>query len=174
MDIRFATPELETIDALRCEALALPFFADERPLRGALGLVDWRLCGFISRQLIGERIDGSAGETTLLPARPKLPIDKLFLFGLGPMQAFEVSQVGPAIDHMLDTMALAGIRTTALCLPGRSTDRCEAEAAMEAFVASIATRLEHDELILLEAAEAQKAMEPVVERERRRARAELG
>ncbi|MDD9933314.1 MAG: hypothetical protein OXT09_06920 [Myxococcales bacterium] len=174
MDVRFAPPELERIDGLRCEALALPFFADERPLRGAAGLVDWRLCGFLSSLLRSGKLEGVAGETVLLPARPKLPVDKLFLFGLGPSEEFADDQVGPMIDHMLDTMAQAGIRTTALCLPGRSTGRCEAATAMEAFIASIATRLEHDELTLLEHPDAQRAMEPVVERERRRARAEMG
>ena len=38
------------------ETLVLPFFADERPLRGAAGLCDWRLCGRLSRLLaVGAR-----------------------------------------------------------------------------------------------------------------------
>ena len=173
MYIRFTVPELKQIDALRCEALALPLFSDERPLRGALGLVDWRMCGFISRLRAGERVLGSARESVLIPARPKLSMDKLFLFGLGAESGFDAAAVRTAVDHMLDTLAQARVRTTALCLPGRATNRIAPEKAMEAFIAATAQRTEHDELILLEPHEAQREMEPVIERERRRARARL-
>jgi hypothetical protein len=173
MYIRFSVPELKQIDALRCEALALPLFSDERPLRGALGLVDWRMCGFISRLRSDERLLGTAQETVLIPARPKLSMDKLFLFGLGVESAFDTAQVRPAIEHMRDTRARARVRTTALCLPGRATGCVAPEKAMEAFIAATAKRTEHDELILLEPHEAQREMASVIERERRRARAQL-
>src|SRR5262245_14759458 len=89
MHVRFAPPELKQIDALRCEALALPLFSDERPLSGALGLCDWRLCGFLSRMAVAGRITGEALETVLIPARPKLSLDKLFVFGLGARAEFD-------------------------------------------------------------------------------------
>ena len=73
MDVRFVLTELARIDALRYEAVALPFFEDERPLRGAAGLCDWRLCGRLSAILRGGRVTGALGELTLLPARPRLP-----------------------------------------------------------------------------------------------------
>ena len=52
MEIRFAAPNLRQLDTLRCEALAGAFFEDERPLRGALGYIDWRMCGMLSRLLV--------------------------------------------------------------------------------------------------------------------------
>jgi hypothetical protein len=173
MHVRFTVPELKQIDALRCEALALPLFSDERPLRGALGLVDWRMCGFVSQLRRQGRVLGEARETVLIPARPKLSMDKLFLFGLGPQAELEPAQLRAAITHMLDTLARARVRTTALALPGRASGRVAPEKAMEAFLSASANRDEHDELILLEPFEAQREMEPVIERERRRARALL-
>ncbi len=173
MHIRFAAPELPQIDALRCEALALPFFRDERPLRGALGLLDWRMCGFVSRLLRSGRVEGAELETVLIPGRPKLSMDKLFLIGLGPRAQFGDALLQSAITHMLDTLARARVRSTALVLPGRSAGQVAPARAMEAFVAVSSHREEHDELILLEAAAAQREMEPVLERERRRARAGL-
>ncbi|MGD8860587.1 MAG: M17 family peptidase N-terminal domain-containing protein [Myxococcales bacterium] len=173
MEVHFAPPELSTLDDLRCEALALPFFSDERPLRGALGLVDWRMCAMISKLRKSGDLEGSAGETSLLPARPKLPMDKVFLFGLGPRAKLSTTQVRAAIEHMLDTLERAGVRTSALCLPGRSTDAVTPADAMEAFVGAVDARKQHDELILLETHDAQRKMEPVIERERRRARAQL-
>ena len=173
MHVRFTVPELKQIDALRCEALALPLFSDERPLRGALGLVDWRMCGFLSQLRHQGRVLGAPRETVLIPARPKLSMDKLFLFGLGSQAEFDPAQLRPAIDHMLDTLARARVRTTALALPGRALGCVAPEKAMEAFLVASAHRDEHDELILLEPFEAQREMEPVMERERRRARALL-
>jgi hypothetical protein len=43
------------------ETLVLPFFSDERPLRGAAGLCDWRLCGRLSRMLQAGRVAGQLG-----------------------------------------------------------------------------------------------------------------
>lgn len=173
MHVRFALPELKQIDALRCEALALPFFSDERPLRGALGLLDWRMCGFVSRLILRGKIEGTPLETVLLPGRPKLSMDKLFLFGLGARADFDPALVERAIAHMLDVLARARVRSTALVLPGRSTGSIAAAKAMDAFVPLAMHRDEHDELILLEPAEAQREMESVIERERRRERARM-
>jgi hypothetical protein len=173
MHVRFTVPELEQIDALRCEALALPLFSDERPLRGALGLIDWRMCGFVSRLRTASRLRGDWREIMLIPGRPKLSMDKLFLFGLGASTEFEPARVRAAVDHMLDTLAKARVRTTALALPGRATGHIASDKAMEAFIAASTGRDDHDELILLEPPDAQREMERVVERERRRARAPL-
>jgi hypothetical protein len=173
MHIRFTPPELEQIDALRCEALALPFFSDERPLRGALGLLDWRMCGFVSRLILRGAISGAALETVLIPGRPKLSMDKLFLFGLGPRADFDVVKLEIAIAHMLDALAKARVRSTGLVLPGRSSGVIAPAQAMDAFVPLAMHREDHDELILLEASDAQREMESVIERERRRERARL-
>jgi hypothetical protein len=175
MYVRFAVPELDQIDSLRCEALALPLFSDERPLRGALGLLDWRLCGFLSGLVERGKVSGERLETVLVPGRPKLGMDKLFMLGLGPSSGFDGASVRACLEHMLDTLARARVRSTALVLPGRNGNRPIAPAsAMEAFVTCALHRTDHDELILLEPQEAQREMEPVMERERRRARAELG
>ena len=173
MHVRFLAPDLPHLDALRCEAIALPYFADERPLRGALGLADWRLCGLLSRMLGSGRLTGEPLETVLVPARPKLAVEKLFMFGLGARAALDDAGRTRAQQHMLDTLALARVRTTALVLPGRSAPGVSASDAFETFVRAALHRDDHDELIVLEPHAAQREMEPVLERERRRARAEL-
>ena len=80
MDVHFVAPELRRLDELKIEALVMPFFSDERPLRGPLGSVDWRLCGRVSRLIERGIVTGKKGETVLVPARPRLPFEKLFLF----------------------------------------------------------------------------------------------
>jgi len=166
-------PDMAALDGLRCEGLALPFFADEHPPRGPLGLVDWRLCGFVSRQIAAGRITGQDGEAVLLPGRPKLPVEKVFLFGLGPETELSREAIAQHVTRVLDTLARARVRTTALLLPGRSTGRTDPTLAMDVFMTVAAGRDDQDELILLEPLEAQRAIRPVVERERRRARARV-
>src|SRR5687768_14576812 len=133
MHVRFAAPELKPMDALRCEALALPLFSDERPLRGALGLCDWRMCGFVSNLLRNGQLAGTLLETVLIPARPKLCLDKLFLFGLGAHAEFDAQRFEQVMRHMLETLTRARVRTTALVLPGRNTPCLTPERAMELF-----------------------------------------
>ena len=74
---------------------------------------------------------------------------------------------------MLDTLTRARVRTSALVLPGRNTGALTPAHAMELLLATAGAHPEHDELVLLELHDAQRDMEPVVERERRRARAQL-
>jgi hypothetical protein len=56
-------------------------------------------------------------------------------------------------------------------LPGRNTQRVPAADAIETFVRAVATRSTQDEVVLLEPLEAHKDMAPILQRERRRARA---
>ena len=58
MDVRFVAPDWENLDALRSEAILTPFFSDERPLAGVLGLIDWRMCGFVSRMVVRGHVRG--------------------------------------------------------------------------------------------------------------------
>src|SRR5687768_18415019 len=64
-------------------ALALGVFTDERPLRGAAGLCDWRLCGRLSRLLKKNKASGAKGETVLMPPGKRLRFGRILLFGLG-------------------------------------------------------------------------------------------
>lgn len=74
----------EPIVHVPCDTLVIPVPADERPLRGTAGLVDWRVCGAISRQLACGFVAGKRGEAVLLPAPRPLRASRLLLMGLGP------------------------------------------------------------------------------------------
>ncbi|MET0390646.1 MAG: M17 family peptidase N-terminal domain-containing protein [Polyangiales bacterium] len=174
MHVRFAAPDWKSLDVLHSEAILAPFFSDERPLTGALGLIDWRLCGFVSRLIQRGVVQGSFGETVLVPLRPRFASDKLFLFGLGPRESFAAAQQQSVTERMLDVGVNARVRAMALVLPGRNTQHVSAPEAIESFVRASAnrkSRAEPDEIVLIETPEAQKEMSPILQRERRRARA---
>lgn len=171
MDLRFVAPDLRRLDDLKSEALASAFFVDERPLQGALGLVDWRLCGRLSGLLRQGRVHGGAGEQVLVPTRPRLSFEKLFLFGLGSREAFDEAVFDAAVGRMLDTLTRARVRASTLVLPGRALRLIEAATAVERFLDVAVAHPDHDEVVLVEDPEAQKDMGPIVQRARRRARA---
>jgi hypothetical protein len=171
MDVRFVTPDWKSLDLLQSEGIMAPFFSDERPLSGVLGLIDWRLCGFVSRMIQQGIVSGAAGESVLVPLRPRLLVDKLFLFGLGPEQEFDDTRLRAATERMLAVGTRARMRAMALVLPGRNTGRVSAVSAMESFVQATAQSRDQDEVILIEPLDAQKEMDPILQRERRRARA---
>lgn len=174
MHVHFVAPDLEALDQLGCEALALPMFSDERPLGGVLGLVDWRLCGLLSRLLQARRIEGEFEEQVLLPGRPKLAIEKLFVFGLGPTGDFDLSRVRASLERMFEAFSRAKVRSVALSLPGRHRGYIDPASAIEALVGLGGAIDALDEVVVIEMPDAQREMEAVLERERRRARAQVG
>lgn len=171
MDVRFVPLDLARVDALRYEAVALPFFEDERPLRGAAGLCDWRLCGRLSRLLLGGRVTGSLGEVTLVPARPRLPFDKLLLLGCGARESFDSAAFASVTARICDVIEGLRLRNLVLSLPGRNHDRVSPADAIRWFLEGSVGRSRVEELIVLDDADAHKVMQPLVDAERRRARA---
>jgi len=137
----FLTSELSRWDALAAapgggpELLALPFFSDERPLRGAAGLADWRMCGRLSRLLSSGRVAGEFGETTLLPGA-KLPFPRLLLFGLGESTRFDEPRFTEAARALRKVVGQLGASRWALPLPGRSTGVVRARRALELWMAA--------------------------------------
>jgi len=138
MNVSFLTPELgkwDMLDAAQApEALVLPFFADERPLRGAAGLCDWRLCGRLSRLIARARLDGKWAEATLYPPGARLPFPRLVLFGLGPQAEFDEPRAREAARKILGVVERLNVKRYALAPPGRSTGRLSARRALELFL----------------------------------------
>ena len=170
MEVRFVPLDLARLDLLRMEVLALPFFEDERPLKGPAGLCDWRLCGALSRLLVGGRVTGAHDEVTLVPGRPRLPFEKLILFGEGPAAGFDAAASERVTARMLTTLTGLRLRSVALSLPGRGSGRVPAGEAMRWFLQGIAESEELDEVVIVDDVEAQRAMVPVLEAARRRVR----
>lgn len=164
MKIAFVPPDLRRLDQLRCDVLALSFFQGERPLRGAAGLVDWRLCGKLSRLLAGGRLSGTAGEVTLLPPRPRLPFDKLLLLGLGARPDFDEAAYAEALRRTFASLSSMRTHSVAIALPGRATGAIAPDRAMTCLLDLAAAAEDQDDLVLIEDAESQKVMAPLTAR----------
>ena len=172
MDLRFTTPQLRQLDLSGTEVLVASLAADERPPHGVAGLVDWRLAGRISQLIQSGFAAGSVGEVLLVPGRPKLPFDKLLVFGVGAQRDFDEGVFRAVIDRILHTLEGLRARTAVVELPGRHFDALAPERAADILLERAGGRPEHDVWTLVEPAEAQRAITQHMIQERRRVRSE--
>lgn len=174
MEVRFVAPDLRALDELGADVLVLGHFAEERPLLGLAGLIDFRLAGTLSRLLVRGRTGGRATERVLLPARPRLKQDRVLLVGLGSRVGFDGARAAAALRDVFAALDGLTARSVILCLPGRGDGTLSPEAAIEAFVPLLDEPHEQDDVTLVEPADVVRQMKPLIERARRRARAEGG
>lgn len=168
----FVPATSKSLDELQTEVFVLPFFSDERPLCGAAGLVDWRLCGALSRKVMAGYLEGHFGEKAFVAAPPKLKSEALLLFGLGPSTAFDPVVAEKASAAIAETLGGAQVSTAAIALPGRSMDLLPALEAMQLWLAtSPGEALE--EVTIVERSEEHRALESLVDGLRRQAESPL-
>lgn len=110
LEVSAAAPE-----RVRADLLAVPIFSDERPLRGAAGRADWRLCGGLSRLMAEGRLGGRPGEAVLAASFGGLAVPLLLALGVGSRSAFDAAGLqafaGEAVRRAL------GLRVPTLALP---------------------------------------------------------
>lgn len=110
---------LENLDALvGYDALCLFVAEDERPLRGSAGFADWRMCGALSRVLKDHFFTGAQGDSLLLPTGGRFPMDRIFVFGLGPSKKLDADAVAKALSQAAQTLQRANVESVALEVPG--------------------------------------------------------
>ena len=131
MPITLLPLDLARWDETDRDALLISTFVDERPLRGAAGLADWRLCGRLSRLIKTERQSGVRGETMLLPPGRRLRFKRVLWFGLGGSPGYPDDRFKSDIGWMLEVAGKAGVSDIALQAPGRATGIIGARRALE-------------------------------------------
>jgi hypothetical protein len=131
MGVHVLAADLAKWDEAEHDALLLPIFADERPLRGAAGLADWRLCGRLSRLIKAGRASGAQGETVMMPPGRRLPFRRLVLFGLGESKGYGEERFRRDVRWIRSVAAAAGIQQFALQVPGRARGLIGARRALE-------------------------------------------
>jgi len=107
-------PELRALDDTPADLLVLVTFADERPLEGLTGLVDWRLCGAISSWKLDGLVAGAYGEQLLYPTNGRLSHPRLLLLGLGRRAEHRSDRAFAVARQVLATAA--GLAVTSLTI----------------------------------------------------------
>ncbi len=175
MELRFAPLELASLSALKTELLCLPVFSDERPLRGAAGLADWRLCGRLSDLLVQGELKGLFDEALLLPPpEGRLAAERLLCLGAGRRSGLDEPGYRVLLRTLLARVLALRVRTIALALPHASVAWLSPAQAIDVLLEeSLGLGERLDELVLVDTAPAQRAMEARIERARRRALLDL-
>jgi leucyl aminopeptidase len=161
------------LDELQTEVIVLPFFADERPLRGAAGLIDWRLCGSLSRKLMAGYLRGAFGEKALFANPGKLKSERLLLVGLGESASFDEGVARKACALIAEALREAKVSTAALALPGRSLGMVTALDAMQVWLAAGPFDGDLEELSIIERAQDHRGLDSVIDGLRRQAESPL-
>lgn len=174
IEYEFVAPEQSSLDQLQTEVILLPFFEDERPLRGPAGLIDWRLCGALSRLLTAGDLRGSFGEKGWTIAPSKLEAERLLLLGLGRSEAFDRGVAERASTLIADVFIEAKLATAALALPGRSMECVSATDAMQYWLDATPRDLALGELTIIERRAEHKPLESLIDALRRQAESPLG
>jgi hypothetical protein len=123
--------DLTRWDEAARDCLVLPVFRDDRPLRGAAGLADWRLCGKLSRLLKANRASADAGEAILLPPGRRLRFRRILWFGLGDAKSYSDERFRKDLGWILEVVMKAGATDWSLQMPGRASGLIGARRAIE-------------------------------------------
>jgi len=123
--------DLSRWDESARDCLVLPVFKDDRPLRGAAGLADWRLCGRLSRLLKSSRATAEAGETMMLPPGRRLRFKRVMWFGLGDAKGYSDDRFRKDLTWIRGIVKEAGAADWSLQAPGRASGLIGARRAVE-------------------------------------------
>jgi hypothetical protein len=113
---RLLEPTLTNLDALVADAVVVGLCSDVRPLAGLLGMIDWRLCGRVSRLVERGVITGAHGEQVLMPTLGRIRAPRLFVVGWGQAS----SSADNADERVRATLAMidkAGLQRLAFAFP---------------------------------------------------------
>lgn len=135
--------DLETgpLHRMDADVLLVPFFEDERPLRGPAGFADWRLCGLLSEGLRDGALVGAAGEAALLPGGGPLRAGRVLALGLGARADFGEARLRRATAEAAGRLRALRAGVALLPLAEEATWSLAADRAAGAAVAGVAEGL---------------------------------
>lgn len=134
IELAWVDRELRSLDRLAGELVVASMFAEERPPRGIAGLLDWRLGGRLSRLCAEGYVEGSDGETLLVPGRPRVGFEKIVVIGLGARAAFDDAAFERTLSRTLGVLAGLQARKVTIELPGRHAGAIDADRALTILV----------------------------------------
>jgi len=137
--------ESGSIQRSTADVVVVPFFEDERPLRGTAGQADWRLCGKLSALAAAGELGGAVGETALVATFGGLRTPLLLVLGAGRREDFDArAYQRMAHEATLRSLDLR-VDDMALCLAPAGAGPAAQERRAAALVAGAAAAMDRAE-----------------------------
>jgi hypothetical protein len=168
MSVHLLGAELSRWDEVEGGSLLLTLFSDERPLRGAAGLADWRLCGRLSRLIKRGRLEGKRGETLMMPPGRRLPFGSVVLFGLGSSRNYNEDRFREHVRWIRDVAARAKITRYAVQPPGRASGLIGARRALELWLEEAEKDMHDTDVAIIDNQGGQKDMAEILRYQRKK------
>lgn len=138
-----------TLTSAPGDTVVVPVPTNERPLRADAGLVDWRLRGEISQQLLSNAVTGALHEAILLPAPPPLMGTRLMLIGIGPCETLPGRGVQDAFRDIAQRLLALRSDRAVMALPKAIDLTQDAGAALRGCLQILSVRRGAGDLCLL-------------------------
>lgn len=167
MELRFVQPDLRRLDLLVSDVMAVPISSVHRPPQGCAGLLDYRLAGRISHIIQSGALRGEIGDKVFVSGRPKLPFDKILLYGIGDLENWSPLLYAGLVDQLLSSLSELGVRRAVVELPGRAQDLITPEIATEILLERTGNHPLFDTWTLIDSAKAQRDVTHLLQRDRR-------
>ncbi len=120
-DIQLALTRIP-VEAVAADIVVAGVFCDDRPLRGASGRLDWRLCGQLSDLMASGGLDEAPGSAVLLPGSGPIKATRVLLLGLGKRREFSLERAEEAMRDAIDRCLVLGQDVVALSPLGIAPD----------------------------------------------------
>ncbi len=157
MDLSFLPTDLARWDQVSGDLFVVSLFSDARPLRGAAGLLDWRLCGKLSRWIREGRLSGVAGEKTLVPTR-RIRFRCVLALGLGESDRYTEDGFRDALKRVAATVAGLGLASVAIEPPGRERGQLSPDRALDVTLEELGSVSQINRLTVVDTIPALKVM----------------
>ena len=169
VQVTFETGHPARIDGI--DGAVAVVWEDQRPLQGIAARADWRLNGFLSRLVQGDRFSGKAGEWLLVHTQGRLPFTHLFLVGLGHSDDHGPARARAALEGVAGKVALAGLHSFAIDLDEVVAGAVDPDKTLVTFLDALSDSYPEDEFAdppYLPALEARERNDERVAQHRRR------
>lgn len=132
------------IDRIKAEVAVLPFFQDERPLKGGAGQIDWRMNGAISELILKKVMIGELGESVLIVPNRRVDCEKILMVGLGISSACTEETLQSTARQIVEQMARINVSDFSLYVPQDRGTSLGADQAAAAMMQGLAYERERD------------------------------
>ena len=164
-------PKLEAIQFQPDSMMCCFQFAEQSPLKGFTGLVDWRLLGRLSELQITNRFSGKKHHSLLVLPGNRLPANYFVLIGAGEPTGLSKDAFCELLDTMFDCARKLKIRHIIVSLPGRDQNYLNGEDAIPWFFeycTQLLSRSAQFSCVIIDTSEMQSVIVAEAERHRMR------